>query len=211
MKKIFVGLFAFTLGITAVYFLKNKKVEPVNNIESAKIALFRKPISDLRETIKNSKNEDENRTEGFKPFFDSFAKSEYVNDEYQGFSGWFIPDEFKEMKEVWTLLLSRDSENSKNGKMIWKAMLLTSHKNGSPKDNGNFFSTYIMAEKNRLKFRTNKIEGVEYKFHGKFFKDGKDFGEEEKVLKGTLQKFVKGKKVAEFTSDFKFYEPKCWH
>ncbi len=35
--------------------------------------------------------------------------------------------------------------------------------------------------------------------------------EGEELLRGTLQKFVKGDKVAEVSGDFAYYEPHCWH
>jgi hypothetical protein len=210
MKKIFAGLLTFAIGISAFNFVCYLVESYSDTVLSRQVS----PVGDNEIYICSffSNNEtDKVKTENITPFFDSFAKSEYVNDEYQGFDGWFVPDEFKGMKEIWTLLLSRNSENSKNGKMTWNATLLTSDKDGSPKDEDNFYSTSIKTEKGKLSFETNKIRGIEYKFQGKFFKDGKDFVEDEKVLKGTLQKFVKGKKIAEFTADFSFYEPKCWH
>jgi hypothetical protein len=204
MKKILVGLLAFTFGVAAVYFLKNKKFETVNSIEPAKTTLFRKPISDLRETIKKSQNENENKTETFKPFFDSFEENE-------GFNGWFIADKFKGMKEVWAILLDRDSENSQTEELKWSAMILTVNKDDSANDDDDFHSIQIKTNGRNLSFTTNKIRGIEYKFAGEFNNSFYKFEEGKKVLKGKLQKFVKGKKIAEFTADFKFYEPHCLH
>jgi hypothetical protein len=108
-------------------------------------------------------------------------------------------------------LLDQDFVESKDKNFIWQAMILTKHKDDTPNDDADFSSVWIKTEKNRLSFKTKKYRNVEYKFVGEFFKNGKDFAQEEKVLKGTLQKFIKGKKVAEFTSDFAYYEPHCIH
>ncbi len=104
-------------------------------------------------------------------------------------------------------MLHRDLENSKSEKLVWSAHVATDFDT----DDAGFHSVRIKAESNRLSFRTNKFRDIEYKFKGEFFKNGKDFAEAEKVLKGTLEKFVKGKKVAESTSDFSYFEPHCLH
>ncbi len=88
---------------------------------------------------------------------------------------------------------------------------MTQHADFSPNDDDDFHSVWIKTENNRLSFKTNKIRGIEYKFDGKFFKNGKEFSNDEKVLKGTLQKIVKGKQVAKFTADFAYREPVCFH
>lgn len=62
---------------------------------------------------------------------------------------------------------------------------------------------------NRLQFRTKKLKGIEYHFDGVFFKNKMTGEQEEKVLHGTLRKFVKGKKVAEVSGDFAYGEPYC--
>jgi hypothetical protein len=79
------------------------------------------------------------------------------------------------------------------------------------KESDDFHSISIKTDNNRLSFKTNKVKNIEYKFEGVFFK-GKKVGKDgEKVLKGTLRKFVKGKQVAAIKADFKYYEPRCWH
>jgi len=119
--------------------------------------------------------------------------------------GWYQVDDFKGMREVWTMLLTRDYENEKNGKLNWLAMILTD------KEDDDFHSISIKTNNNRLSFKTNKVKNIEYKFDGVFFK-GKKVGKDgEKVLRGTLRKFVKGKQVAAIKADFKYYEPRCWH
>ena len=192
MKKILIALITFTIGLISFYLLDFKQV----TVSKSTPVQYQTPIvqSDFPPKIKVEKSE---------PFFSSFKKDE-------GYYGWLIADKFKGMKEVWTILLSRDSENSKTEKYVWSARILTQDADGSPNEN-DFHSVQIKTENNRLSFTTNKFHKVEYKFEGKFFENGKVFEEGKKVLKGTMQKFVKGKKVAEFTSEFAYYEPQCWH
>jgi hypothetical protein len=211
MKKVFVGILTFAIGVSfssCLYFLDFSDARLLEEIETednlVETVTFFCPV-DIEPEIAETNNDSGS------PFFESFGKTEYVNDEYQGYSGWFIPDEFVGMNEIWTLLLSRDNENSKTGKMTWNATLLTQDKDHSPNDEDNFVSTTLKAEKNKLSFQTNRIRGVEYKFEGTFIRGGKDFEEDEKVLKSTLRKYIKGKKIAEFTADFAYHEPTCWH
>ena len=193
MKKILVALITFTLGLFSFYLLGFKQVTVLKTTP----VQYETPIvqSDFLPKIKVEKSE---------PFFSSFEKDE-------GYDGWLIADNFKGMKEVWTIMLYRDSENSKSEKLGWSAIILTQDADYNAKDDDDFHSVWIKTENNWLSFRTNKYHGIEYKFEGEFFKNGKSAEEDEKVLKGTLQKFVKGKKVAEFTSDFAYYEPHCFH
>lgn len=210
MKKILIALSTFALGLFVFYFSSAEKVQ---NLPEASPVL---QISEAPEIeIEFEQEVVKPKTKNPLPFFDSFRAN--VTDaydeenEYQGYSGWFIADDFKGMKEVWTVLLSRDNENSKNKKFVWSAMILTNNPDGSPNDDDNFHSVWIKTEGKHLSFRTNKIRGIEYKFDGEFFKKGKDFSEDEKVLKGTLQKIVKGKQAAKFTADFAYFEPRCFH
>lgn len=200
MKRALVALLTFTVGVVAFDLLKSTPASSTTTftteqkiVEIAEVQV----LSNLTQ-IKESP----------KPFFDSFQSNENEN---LGFGGWFIADEFKGMREVWTILLSTDDENSNDEKLIWSAMVLTRNPDGTSNDDDNFQSVWIKAEGNHLSFKTNKIRGIEYKFTGKFFKDGKEFTNDEKVLKGTLQKIVKGKDVAKFTSEFSYHEPVCFH
>ncbi len=171
------------------------------------------PIPATNNLIVSSKKEVEETPKAFFNSFEYDKNKTDPTDEYivQSFGGWFRPDEFRGMPEVWTILLSRDSEHPQTQKFQWDAMILTNLKDGSSDDAADFSSSWIKTENNKLSFRTKKYHHVEYKFEGEFFKNGKNFAEEEKVLKGTLQKFVRGKKVAEFTSDFAYFEPRCFH
>lgn len=72
------------------------------------------------------------------------------------------------------------------------------------------FTSVSVTEKN-LKFSTAKIGGVNYDFDGEFLGRG-DFSSSAQtgniMLKGTLRKFVNGKKVMEVSTSFKHY-PGC--
>lgn len=119
------------------------------------------------------------------------------------FNGWYSVDDFKGMKDVWTMQLSRDYQNADNQNFVWSAQILTDNE-----DNG-FYSISIRTDNNRLNFKTNKVKNIEYKFDGVFFKGKKTGKDGEKVLRGTLRKFVKGKQVAAIKADFQYYEPGC--
>jgi len=121
------------------------------------------------------------------------------------FNGWYSVDDFKGMKDVWTMQLSRDYENGDNRKVLWSAAILTENENNIA------HSSFVSIENNRLSFKTNKVKNIEYKFDGVFFKGKKQGKDGEKILKGTLRKFAKGKQVAAIKADFKYYEPRCWH
>ena len=111
-------------------------------------------------------------------------------------SGWYMLDKFAGMDEVMMIAISNVGEA-----------------------NGGVFTTfenYGFAEKawikidgNHVKFGTKKINGVRYRFEGTFFSASWSDREREKPLYGTLQKFVKGKKVAEVSGNFKYSEPIC--
>lgn len=203
MKKVLVALLTFTVGIVAFNLVKTKQVS--NSVNST---VQQKAVIVSEHQIENIPNK---KTEILKPFFDSFETDEYIPHEYQGYSGWFIADDFKGMKEVWTILLRIDNENFKKEKLVWSAMILTQHSDYSANDMDNFQSVSIKTENNRLSFRTNRIRSIEYRFNGEFLKSGKNFSEDEKVLNGTLEKIVKGKTVAKFTTDFAYNEPHCFH
>jgi hypothetical protein len=197
MKKVLVALFTFLLGIFAFNLLDVEKIaapEPFAPTQKA-IEIPKAQIEELtNQKLVNSE-----------PFFNSFSEDE-------GYGGWFMVDNFKGMKEVWTILLSRDNENfEESEKLVWSAMILTLNADDTSNDDDNFQSVWLKTESNRLSFRTNKIRGIEYKFDGRFFKNGKDFSSDEKVLKGTLRKIVKGKEVAKLATDFAYQEPHCFH
>jgi hypothetical protein len=214
MKKFWVALLTFAVGLLAFGLFSFKTSF---NLGVKEVSLNESPASVITsipdfqpEKLQDIKPEDN------LPFFNSFEYDKEKVDptnEYlvQSFSGWFITDNFKRMPEVWTILLSRDSKHPQTKKFQWTAMVLTNLKDGSSDDEAHFSSIWIKTENNKLSFKTKKYQNVEYKFVGEFLRNGKNFSEEEKVLKGTIQKFVKGKKIAEFTSDFAYFEPRCFH
>ncbi len=211
MKKILIALTTFTIGVLTFNLLATKQVSTSVTFTIEKKAV--KTSENKTETISTERIENpkpSEKIENLKPFFDSFTANDYDRNQYQSYGGWFMADDFRGMKEVWTILLTRDDVNSEE-KLLWSAMILTQHADGSPNDDDNFQSVWIKTENNRLSFRTNKIRGIEYKFDAAFFKNGKEFSNDEKVLKGTLRKIVKGKEVAKFTADFAYHEPHCFH
>lgn len=196
MKRILTALLTFSIGVFAFNLLNFEDVARPQIVTPVQ-----KVVEIPKAYIEDFPNQKPDNSE---PFFNLFGEDEC-------YGGWLIADNFKGMKEVWTILLTRGDENSKDRKYLWSAMILTQHADYSPNDDDNFQSVWIKTENNRLSFKTNKIRGIEYKFDGKFFKNGKEFSREEKVLKGTLQKTIRGKQVAKFTAIFSYYEPVCFH
>jgi hypothetical protein len=201
MKKILVSLSAFAIGVFAfnlLYFSKVSTSELFQQIQ---------PVDEDVVYICSMTGDEEGsneKVESFIPFFDSF-------DDDEGFDGWFIAANFKGMKEVWAISLDREWANEKTEKLVWSSTIRTKTEKDSLNEDDYFHSISIKTDKSRLSFATNKIRGIEYKFEGEFSNSFYKFEEGKKALKGTLQKIVNGKKVAEFTADFKFYEPKCLH
>ncbi len=71
----------------------------------------------------------------------------------------------------------------------------------------------VSVNKNRWTFKTKKVNGIEFRFDGRFLKHGNfrqetyDQGDASRV-EGTLQKLINGKKVAEVKSPLRVY-PGC--
>lgn len=211
MKKFLVLILTFAIGIIAFNLFKLSQQSSIPAIAPAKKQFVIIESSPKTPDVQNTIIPFES-LESAKPFFESFKINAYdENDNYQGYNGWFIADDFKGMNEVWTILLDRSSENSGDNKLIWSAMVLTLNTDDSSNDTDKFHSVWIKTEKDKFSFTTNKIRGTQYKFSGKFFKNGNKFSQNEKVLKGTMQKIIKGKRVAKFTADFAFHEPTCFH
>lgn len=126
-------------------------------------------------------------------------------------SGWYALEKYKGMPEVNMILLSNGYENDDpaSGKIVSYAGVFTEFENEG--DQGFVDSVRANVNERGASFKTNKIKGIEYRFAGVFFKNKTDGEDGEKLLRGTLQKFVKGKKVAEASGDFAYREPHCWH
>ncbi len=203
MKKLSAALITFIVGTAAFSLLEMKSVcdlKPAPDQRAAEVS--KTPV-----VLISYENVPDKKDKIRKPFFDSFG-----NDEKNSFyDSWFMPEDFdfKGMPEVWTILLDRDY--LEGGESNWSAMVLTTKPNGEPNDDDNFESVQIITEGSHLSFKTKKIRGIEYQFDGNFLRNGTDFSEDEKVLRGTMRKIVRGKKVAEFTADFAYAEPHCYH
>ena len=120
------------------------------------------------------------------------------------YGGWYALDKFTGMSEVTMISIygSLAGDDEPYGGVF------TTFENYG--DQGVVGSAWIKVEGNHVRFGTEKINGVRYRFEGAFL--SADWGHEgEKPLYGTLQKFVKGKKVAEVSGNFKYFEPHCLH
>lgn len=193
MKKSLLGLavalatFFGGVLITKVFNFENETVSnlPVKNVKIVEIPVT--PVEPL-------KNAEEIQDEA---------------DDENVFSGHYQLDNFSRMEEVDMIVLSRYyGYHEQSGKIISSGGVLTSSGKNADKRLALSFSAEISND--QVKFKTIKIKEIEYKFEGVFFKDKVTGVNGEKVLRGTLQKFVKGKKVAEVSGDFAYYEPHCW-
>ena len=121
------------------------------------------------------------------------------------YGGWYELEKFTGMDEVTTIAIfnSVGSDDEPGG-----GVFTTFEKYG---DQGFVESAWMKIDGNHVKFRTKKINGVRYQFEGTFSSSVWSDREREKPLYGTLQKYVKGKKVAEISGNLKYYEPHCWH
>lgn len=184
MKYFLVAPLTFFLGVIAVgAFRTIDRVEP-----TARVAIDTPAIAHQVPFAKRSTSR----------FFDSFRADEFFN-------GWLIADEFPGMSEVWTILLDRDAE------VGWTSMVLTEFPDGTPNDDADFSSVTANVDGDVLSFRTKTYRSVHYEFRGRFIVPGHDFEPDQKVLRGTLKKFRKGRLVAHFTADFRYFEPHCFH
>lgn len=134
------------------------------------------------------------------------------DDSRDGISGWYSLENYPKMPEVSMIKLSgdyMDSDGNPTDKMILYSGIYT--RLSEDIDEGFAESFRTEFKDNKVKFKTKKLKGITYQFEGVFFKN-KTAGENgEELLRGTLRKFVKGKKVAEITADFAYYEPYCLH
>lgn len=134
------------------------------------------------------------------------------NTDYGEIYGWYSLENQSKMPEVNMIKLSSEyynNDGTKRGKIILSAGIYTE----LSEDIDEGFAEGISAtiEGNKVKFKTKKLKGIEYRFEGVFFKNKTSGENGEELLRGTLQKFVKGKKVAEVSGDFAYYQPYCLH
>lgn len=120
----------------------------------------------------------------------------------KSYGGWYDLDEYTGMNEVNGIAISNSFGDDKGGGGVFT----TFEKYG---DRGFVEDAWIKIDANHVMFRTKKINGIRYRFEGTFCSADWSDHERAKPLYGTLQKFVKGKKVAEVSGNFKYIEPMC--
>lgn len=130
----------------------------------------------------------------------------------QGFYGWYSLNDYNEMSEIGTILLSGDYTD-KDGNPTKRINLYAGiyTRLSDDIDKGFAEALWIKIDGNEVKFKTKKLKGIIYSFEGTFFKNKKLGENGEALLRGTLRKYIKGKKVAEISGDFVYYEPYCLH
>lgn len=121
--------------------------------------------------------------------------------------GWYQLENYKAIKDVHLISLHSEWVGENNEKIVTSATIFGGKEFGDEL----FESVSAKIDHEKVKFRTKKIKGVSYRFEGTFFKNKTSGEDGEKVLRGTLQKYIKDKKVAEVSGDFSYYEPRCWH
>lgn len=131
--------------------------------------------------------------------------------ENQEIYAWYSHPARKKMPELYGFMLSNSAINDETPSEDSGSSVMVFTKLGKDIDDGIVNSAWSEIKDNNLRFKTAKIKGIQYQFEGIFFKNKATGKEGEKLLRGTLQKFVKGKKVAEVRGDFAYYEPQCWH
>jgi hypothetical protein len=125
--------------------------------------------------------------------------------------GWYRRVNFSRLKDVDMIMLSRSTDFVSDGseKIVSNAGVFTMFDEYG--DQGFVEDAWAEVDEHHARFRTKKIKGFEFRFEGTFIKNRTMSANGELVLRGTLQQFRKGKKVAETTDDFTYYEPHCWH
>lgn len=196
MKKLLLGLTialaAFSGGVlTTEAFRLTQKLMTTPNVEAIKVADLRALKAESLQTMQTA-------TAGDLSIQNNF--------------GWYRLENYRGMDEVNMISLWCDYETSDNGTASEKIVgggVFTSFENYG--DQGFVDSAWAEINEKEAKFRTNKIKGIEYRFEGVFHNNKTSGYDGEKVLRGTLRKYVKGKMVAEARGDYAYYEPHCWH
>ncbi len=197
MKKSLLGLFvatlAFFVGVFAakIYLVKYQFVS-APPIEAVKV-----------EEIKTVKPEISQPTKEIVSYQSSIYGNNY---------GWYSLDENNTMPEVSMISLSNqhiyNEDGTESGMVKSYAGIYTTLSEDI--DEGFAEGVWVTVD-NNVKFKTKKLKGIVYSFEGFFFKNKTSGENGEKVLRGTLQKYIKGKKVAQMSGDFAYYEPHCLH
>lgn len=152
--------------------------------------------------------------------FEQLSQSEEVEesepiDNSNDIDAWYSlnnDEVYKKMPEVAMIKFSL-SDYDDNGKKSKEPILYTGIYTTLTDDIDEGFAKGIQTTlvKNKLKFKTKKLKGIEYRFEGDFFKNKMIGKQDEEILRGTLQKYIKGKKVAEVKGNFVYGEPYCLH
>lgn len=147
-----------------------------------------------------------------KEVYSDVMVEDYSSEFYRNnFNGWYTLEAYDGMDEVTLVSLNREfdpNSGSSNKAQTRGFVFTTLEKYGNE---GVFESVSSEIDAHQAKFRTEKRKGVEYRFEGTFMKD-RALGEKgEKLLLGTIEKFVNGKKVAAASGEFAYNEPHCWH
>ncbi len=198
MKKSLLGLLvatlAFFVGVFAakIYLVKYQFVS-VPSVETVKI--------------------EESKTVKPEIFETSQEEISYQNNDKNNFSGWYSLENNNKMPEVSMILLSKLSfefeEEIPSKSVEVSAGIYTTLSEDI--DEGFAEGVSVTIENDKVKFKTKKLKGIEYRFEGFFFKNKTSGENGEEILRGTLQKYIKGKKVAQMSGDFAYYEPHCLH
>lgn len=138
---------------------------------------------------------------------DQLQKKEVSENEDDKFHGWyFLGEDIKTMPEVKMIEISKISANIHSSKktVVSSGIFTDFLEHGY---HGYVEDLWTKIEDNKVEFRTKKIKGIEYSFKGFFFKNKTSGKYGEEILRGTLKKYIKGKKVAEVSGDFAYSPP----
>lgn len=188
MRRPFVLLVTFVIG-TGLYYVFTTPLSIVGT-EVPEIAVLGEP---------------RNASKGIEDETPALVDGDLSRDRHS--SMWLIPDEFKGMPEVWTVSVSGHEHE---GKVQWKAVVLTSHPNGEANETDDFSAESTSFNDDRLSFTTKTQRRIRYQLDGQF-QPGSQFSDGEKVFKGTMKKYVNGRLKAQFTDYFRYKEEHCWH
>ena len=202
MKKSLLGLL-----VAFIAFLCGVLTAEIFRFESKPIPqpLFEKEIVDIPLLkVEPLKFEEESQSSDFCILA---TDENFIN---QSIYGWYSLDDHGKMPEVSMILLSGDNldeEGNPTKKMDLYSGIYTTLSNDI--DEGFANEAWSKIEGNKVKFKTKKLKGIIYSFQGTFFKNKTSGENGEALLRGTLRKYIKGKKVAEISGDFVYHEPYC--
>lgn len=189
LLKLLVAALAFFVGVYAakIYLVKYQFVS-TPPVEAVKVEEQRTNELNISESNKSQ-------------------KKEVAENENDGFHGWyFLREDFKTMPEVEMIEISKIPANIHSSKktVVSSGIFTRFLEHGY---HGYVEDLWTKIEDNRVEFKTKKIKGIEYSFKGFFFKNKTSGKYGEEMLRGTLKKYIKGKKIAEVSGDFAYSAP----